>query len=80
MERRGDLEEALSIGRELDDPWNTATALRSLGLFETIQGNYPAARSFLDESLEIWRGMGPQRTPGSAITLNFLGDLALLQE
>jgi non-specific serine/threonine protein kinase len=80
MERRGDLEEALSIGRELGDSWNIATALRSLGLFETMQGNYPAARSLLDQSLEIWKGIGPpQRTLGSAITMNFLGDLALMQ-
>jgi tetratricopeptide (TPR) repeat protein len=79
MERRGDLEEALSIGLELDDPWNIATALRSLGLFETMQGNYPAARTLLDQSLEIWKGMGPQRLLGSAITMNFLGDLALMQ-
>lgn len=79
MDRRADLEEALSIGRELGDPWNIATALRSLGMVENIQANYPAAHSFLEESLEIWRGMGPHWRLGSAMTLTFLGDLALNQ-
>jgi non-specific serine/threonine protein kinase len=79
MERRGDLEEALSIGRERGDPWNIATALRSLGLFETIAGNYPAARTLLEESVEIWRQMGPPRTLAGTISLTFLGDLALQQ-
>ena len=56
-DRRPELEEALSIGRELGDRWNIATALRNLGLLENIQGNYLEACSFLEQSLEIWRDM-----------------------
>jgi len=67
----------LSIGRELGDPWNTATALRNLGLLENIRGNYPEARTLLEQSLLIWREMGPEGKTGSAWTLIFLGDVAL---
>jgi tetratricopeptide (TPR) repeat protein len=76
-ERQSELEEALSIGRELDDPWNTATALRNLGLLENIRGNHEKARALLEQSLEIWRAMGPAGKTGSAWTLIFLGDVAL---
>jgi len=78
-DRRSELEEALSIGRELGDRWNIATALRNLGLLENIQGNYLDARSFLEQSLEIWRDMGPEGKMGYANTLTFLGDVALNQ-
>jgi tetratricopeptide (TPR) repeat protein len=74
---RPELEEALSIGRELGDKWNTATALRNLGLLENIGGNYLEARSFLEQSLEVWREMGSKGKMGSAWTLAFLGDAAL---
>ena len=77
QDRRLELEEALSIGRELGDPWNTATALRNLGLHENIQGNYSQARSFLEQSLEIWREMGPEWKLESSRILTFLGDVAL---
>lgn len=77
-DRRPELDEALSIGRELDDPWNTATALRNLGLIENIKGNYMEARTLLEQSLVIWREMGSEGKTGSAWTLIFLGDVALL--
>jgi len=77
IDRHPELEEALSIGRELGDPWNTATALRNLGLLENIRGNYPEARALLEQSLLIWREMGPEGKTGSAWTLMFLGDVAL---
>lgn len=76
-ERRPELEEALSIGREFEDPWNTATALRNLGSLENIKGNYPEARSLLEQSLVIWREMGSEGKTGGAWTLIFLGDVAL---
>jgi predicted ATPase/DNA-binding SARP family transcriptional activator len=76
-DRRLELEEALSIGRELDDPWNTATALRNLGLLENIQGNYSQARSLLEQSLEIWHKIGPEWKLESSRILTFLGDVAL---
>jgi len=78
-DRRPELDEALSIGRELGDRWNIATALRNLGLLENIQGNYPEARAFLEQSLVIWREIGAEGKTGSVWALNFLGDLALNQ-
>ena len=78
-DRRLELEEALSIGRQLGDPWNTATALRYLGLLASMQGNYVEARSFLEQSLEIWRSMGLEGRSGVSWTLTFLGDVALNQ-
>jgi predicted ATPase/DNA-binding SARP family transcriptional activator len=76
-DRRAEMEEALSIGRELGDPWNVATALRGLGFLENIRGNYAEAQSLLDESLKMWRGMGSEQSMGTAMTLTVLGDLAL---
>lgn len=80
IDRRPELEEALSIGREYGDAWNTATALRNLGLIENIQGNYPAAKTYLDESLSIWRQSGQDGIREGAWSLMFLGDLALNSE
>jgi predicted ATPase/DNA-binding SARP family transcriptional activator len=77
--KRAELEEALSIGRELADSWNTAVALRNLGLHENIEGNYEAAGTFLERSLEIWAAMGASGNMGKANTLIFLGDVALNQ-
>jgi predicted ATPase/DNA-binding SARP family transcriptional activator len=74
-----ELEEALDIARELGDRWNTATALRYLGLLNSMQGNYVQARSLLEQSLEIWRTMGPEGKMGLSWTLTFLGDVALNQ-
>lgn len=79
IDRRLELEEALSIGRELGDPWNIATALRYLGLLASMQGNYVEARSLLEQSLEIWRSIGPEGGRGASWTLTFLGDVALNQ-
>jgi len=76
-EKRSEIEEALSIGREFGDKWNIATALRNLGLLENIQGNYLEARSFFEQSLEIWRAMGYEGKIGIAYTLIFLGEAAL---
>jgi tetratricopeptide (TPR) repeat protein len=76
-DRHSELEEALSIGRELDDPPTIATALRILGLLENIKGNYAEARTNLEESLQIWRELGPAGKTGSIWTLTFLGDVAL---
>jgi predicted ATPase/DNA-binding SARP family transcriptional activator len=77
VDRRAELEEALSIGRELGDPWNTATALRNLGLLENIRGNYQEAKELLEQSLDVWRAMGTDGRTGSAWSLIFLGDVAL---
>jgi tetratricopeptide (TPR) repeat protein len=76
---RPGLEEALSIGEELDDQWIIATALRNLGLFTSLQGNYVEARSFFEKSLENWREMGTVGKSGCAWTLMLLGDTAFNQ-
>jgi tetratricopeptide (TPR) repeat protein len=76
-DRRPELEEALSIGRELGDHRNIATTLCNLGLLENIRGNYQEARIFLEQSLETWREVGAEGTLGYALTLNFLGDVVL---
>jgi predicted ATPase/DNA-binding SARP family transcriptional activator len=78
-DRRPELEEALSIGRELGDQWNTAAAVLYLGLFASMQGNYVEARSLLEQSLEISRTMGPEGKVVLSWTLTFLGDVALNQ-
>jgi tetratricopeptide (TPR) repeat protein len=76
-DRRPELEEALGIGKEMGDPRTIATALRNLGLLENINGNYAQARTFLEQSLEIWRDMGAAGKTGSTWTMIFLGDAAL---
>jgi tetratricopeptide (TPR) repeat protein len=79
-DKRSEMEEALSIGRELGDQRSIATALRNLGLLASMQGNYVEARSFLERSLEIWRLMGSDGRMGGSWTLMFLGDVALNQD
>jgi tetratricopeptide (TPR) repeat protein len=76
-DRRPELEEALGIGRARGDIRTVATALRNLGLLENIKGHYAEARTLLEQSLEIWREMGPEGNTGSTWTLIFLGDVAL---
>ncbi len=78
-DKRSELEEALSIGRELGDLWNIATALRNLGLTEIIKENYQQAQTLLEQSLAIWRDMGLEGKLGRSWTLIFLGDVALNQ-
>jgi tetratricopeptide (TPR) repeat protein len=79
IDSRLELEEALSIASELGDQLNTATALRYLGLLDSMQGNYAEARLRLELSLEILRKMGPEGKRGVSWTLTFLGDVALNQ-
>ena len=76
-DRRPELEEALSIGKELGDGWNIATALCNLGLLENTRGNYQEARTFLEQSLEIWREVGAKGRLGYTMALTFLGDVVL---
>jgi predicted ATPase/class 3 adenylate cyclase len=77
---RPELEEALSIGRELSDSWTIATALRNLGLHAFIHSDYEEAQTLLEQSLQIWQEMGPEGRMGSSWTLIFLGEVALHQE
>ncbi len=79
IDNRAGLEEALAIGRKINDPMIIATALRNLGLIEIIQGNHPEAHILLKQSLEILQEIGPSGKMGKANSLIFLGDLALNQ-
>ena len=79
IDKRPELEEALSIAQEMNDRWNTAMAIRNLGLLANIQGNYPEASLFLEKSLELWRELGSESKWVEASTLTFLGDVALNQ-
>jgi tetratricopeptide (TPR) repeat protein len=77
IDRRPELEEALSIAKEFGDPLNTATALSNFGLMENVKGNFLEARSYLEQSLVIWREMGLAGKFGYAWALVYLGDVAL---
>jgi predicted ATPase len=74
-----ELEEALSIGRELGNDYVIAQSLSTLGRNETASGNFLKARSLLVESLDIWRRLGPEHNMDRIFTLTWLGDLAFHQ-
>ena len=57
-EARRLLDEALSIGTELNDQANIAQALLHRGWDARIQGDFAAAREFVENALSIWRGLG----------------------
>jgi predicted ATPase/DNA-binding SARP family transcriptional activator len=71
-----EIEEALSIGRELGSNPIIAQSLMNLGRTETVNGNYPKARSLLEESLGIWQKSGHEHKMEMVLTKNFLGDVA----
>ena len=57
-------------------PKNYARVLNGAGLREWRTGNYAEARSVLEESLAIWRKLGPDEDLGLAEALNRIGLLA----
>ncbi|HJS17145.1 MAG TPA: tetratricopeptide repeat protein [Anaerolineales bacterium] len=71
---RPSLEEALSISRELGNNAIAARALCNLGLVETVEGNHEKARSYFEESLELF-----SKVDSSIVeyiwSLTFLGDI-----
>jgi non-specific serine/threonine protein kinase len=71
-------EEALALSIQLGDRWNSAFALLWLGVGATAQGNYSLARSYLEQSLEIWWEL--EEKTYAAWAYVFLGEVALLQE
>jgi predicted ATPase/DNA-binding SARP family transcriptional activator len=71
-----ELEEALSIGRELGSDHIIAQSLRNLGRTEYVDGNYAKARSLLEESLDIGQKLGHEHKMEIVLTKNFLGDVA----
>jgi predicted ATPase/DNA-binding SARP family transcriptional activator len=74
-----ELDEALSIGRELANDHIIAQSLSNLGRNESVDGNYSKARSLLVESLGIWRKLGHEHSMEIVLTQIFLGDVALQQ-
>ena len=72
-----EIEEALSIGRELGDEYIIAQSLSNLGRNEATDGNYVKGRSLLEQSLDIWRRLEPKHKMERVLTQNFLGDNAL---
>jgi tetratricopeptide (TPR) repeat protein len=76
MQPRG--EEALALSIQLGDRWNSAFALLWLGVGATAQGDYSLARSYLEQSLEIWRQL--KEKTYVAWPFVYLGEVALLQD
>jgi len=74
-----ELEEALSIGRELENDHIIAQSLSNLGRNEATAGNFPKARSLLKESLNFWRRLGHEHKMDMVVTSIFLGDAAFHQ-
>jgi len=52
-----------------------AKALRRAGLLAYMQGDYPATRSLLEESISIYRQLGPSGRSGLANALITFGDM-----
>jgi len=71
---RRELDEALSIGRELGDKVIIARSLYNLGLIESMEGRYVEARSFFEQSLELFREPGFHNRE-YVLSLTFLGDV-----
>jgi tetratricopeptide (TPR) repeat protein len=75
MQPRG--EEALVLGIQLGDRWNSGFALLWLGVNATAQGDYSLARSYLEQSLEIWQEL--EEKTYAAWSYVFRGEVAMLQ-
>ena len=71
------LEEALTIGRSIDDPAVTAFALRYLGLIADTQHDSATAQALLQESFTLFRTLDNQSE--IALALMYLGDAALVR-
>jgi tetratricopeptide (TPR) repeat protein len=76
---RADLEEALSIAKELGNHAIAARSLCNLGLVETVDGNYEQARALFEQSLDLFSKLD------SSImeyiwSLTFLGDVDFNQD
>jgi tetratricopeptide (TPR) repeat protein len=76
-EARPLLSEALAIGREVGDEWDTGWALLHLGTIAYQQGDYGAAQPLLEVGLASCRAAGAEGRRGVGWALIFLGDLAL---
>jgi tetratricopeptide (TPR) repeat protein len=76
------LEEAVRLGRQLDDHSALARALMGLGLLASYKGDYPQARTLMEESLAHYRALGSWWGMAAALCdlawlVNLEGDQAL---
>jgi tetratricopeptide (TPR) repeat protein len=76
IQRQASLEEALALARERGDAITMAGALDNLGNLATDLGNFPAARTYFEESLELQLPLG---APGYITTLEYLSRLAMYE-
>ncbi len=74
-EGRDHLSAALSRPEALERTAVRANALHRAGFLAYMQGDYPATRSLLEESLSIYRGFGSTGRRGLADALTTLGDM-----
>lgn len=74
VQRQVCLKEALALARERGDIITTAGALDNLGNLATDLGDYPQARSYFEESLELQRPLG---AAGYITTLYYFGNLEM---
>ena len=76
VQRQACLEEALALARERGDAITMAGALDNLGNLATDLGNFPQARNYFEESLELQLPLG---APGYITTLEYLSRLAMYE-
>jgi hypothetical protein len=74
IQRQTCLEEALALARERKDLITMAGALDNLGMLAMDLGNFPQARAWLQESLELQLPLG---APGYITTLQYLSKVAM---
>jgi predicted ATPase/transcriptional regulator with XRE-family HTH domain len=79
QQQKSRLEEALSIGQELEDKSTIATSLWNLGYFEMARGDFGKARELLIESLNTYRDVGTSTEIDQGFVLSLLGDIAFYQ-
>jgi tetratricopeptide (TPR) repeat protein len=75
-----EIEEALAIGRELQDNSIIASSFFNLGLVENFYGNFARARSLLQQGLNLLQGSALENKTDYLYALMFLGDVALNQQ
>src|SRR3990172_1298676 len=78
-EARVHLEQALGIGREIEDKGIMASSLQFLGSVATSEGDYGAGRSYLEGSLALHAQISPVGPSDISWQLIFFGDLAANQ-
>ena len=79
-DKTAELQEALSIANFLGDKAIIAKALSNLGLFASLRGDLEQARSYLEQSLDIFDELGSAYQNDSYWPQIFLAEVAFNQE